>query len=416
MPWCWLLKNNIDGPATSIDGWNKVLSSFYFSFHSFLTMEIFTPSSELVTVLINKKSVEEGSRNSVIEYLSDAGYDVLRRKGFDRADRAVQNGIEFKGVKDARGVAFRLGMARQGVGTIIGDDVLLEADFAFRAEAQKRNDTQRDGVMIVDDRSQQANVSSQAQKMQMSIRRVLTLDVGRCRERMLSPKERVLADIAALEDKTIFTKYPETLRTMLAVRGVTRTRIIELTGADVCASDFPETGGFAFDIVESGTTARANGQDTGDALLYPNAAQMGVAAYADFPNIATNLCGVNLEMMSERCLQIFEDFGRGLERSAKCEKAVSFRFCVDEEREKEFAGFGMVGPTSSAVLTREGEKNKRALEICVPLSEQSAMASRLEEMGVQALIVQPDLTTGPKSGYSEVRRAILEIRLASSKA
>ncbi len=330
-----------------------------------------------LTVLLPKSAGEQGKgRNNVTGLLEDAGYDALSRKGFNRQDFVDQDGIRFVGVKDAPtlGEQLRTG-AEEGLGVIMGADVLVEAFI----------DSRKRGVHT-------------------RIRLLLDIGVGTCTMKILWPNESPVSAIGDLEGRTIYTKYPQTLRTILLAQGV-RADVEYVTGSEIRANENrgrKPVG--AMEIVESGGSARENGLEIGDDALMPSPVALGVP-FTRFPRVSTDLFGVNVHRMPSRRQDALKELGLALESSLRRNVHASIRFNVPSGDVALFREFGMRGPTVSRVVTRDGS-DWSAVEICVPKSHLNRVRRELMELGASDLIVQQNLQAEPDAETSQVMRAL----------
>lgn len=331
--------------------------------------------NELATVIVPKSGITEGrGRNNLAGLLESAGYDKVR-EGLDRQDTFRQGGICFRGIKDAPTLASQFRNSSEGMGVIMGLDVLMEADLLAR----------REGI-------------------RSDIRRVLYLGIGKCSMYVLAPEEAPVSTPEDLADRTVFTKYPAVFRQFLAA-WKQRAKTEYVTGAEIRANENREKSVAAFEIVESGGSARDNGLMIAGNLPYPKGSDIGIS-YAEEPiKISTNLYAANLGWMSEVQRQKIIELGLALESSLRRNAHVSFKFNVPRDIESRFSTFGMQGPTRSDVISVDGTEYS-ALEICVPQDQMNAIRLELINRGAKDIITTTGLLAEPDPKDSQVLKAM----------
>ncbi len=340
--------------------------------------------SELATVIVPKSGITEGKgRNNLAGLLESAGYDRVR-DGLDRQDTFTQGGIRFRGIKDAPTLASQFRNAREGMGVIMGLDVLMEADLLAR----------REGIRC-------------------DIRTVLDLGIGNCSMYVLAPEEAPVSAPEDLADRTVFTKYPAVFRQFLSAwKQGAKTEYV--TGAEIRANENRDKNVAAFEIVESGGSARDNGLMIARNLPYPSGTDIGIS-YAERPMaISTNLYGANINWMSHAQRQKVTELGLALESSLRRNTFVSFEFMVSADRADSFNAFGMKGPTVSVVQSNDGQ-DWRSIKICVPQDDMNAVRLRLINQGAQGIVTTTGLLAEPDPKDSQVLKAMLAPAITLSR-
>lgn len=325
-------------------------------------------------VVVQKSALDPGkrSRNSLIDLLVRAGYDRVL-SGFDRKDEIAQGDFIFRGVKspDALATAFELFRDRS-LGILMGSDVLAEAD-----------------------------VIAMQRGVRSEIVRILALGIGRCSLTFLSPEEVPLRGPDDLDDRTIFTKYPQVLASVLRELGQYAS-IRQCEGADTRVSEWRDRMPVAaFEIVESGDTARKNAlQILNGQITLPEGKSLGLP-YLELPDISTDVFISRISRMTSCERDALRTLGLALESARQTNRYISFRFNIPSARRKDFCDLGMKGPTFSPVESRDGTA-WIAGEIMVPQEQKNEMRVELLRRGACDLCSGEPLNVEVSSDASEV--------------
>lgn len=329
-------------------------------------------------VVVQKSSLDPDrrSRNSLIDLFVRAGYDRVL-SGFDRKDEIAQDDLLIRGVKgpDALAAQFEL-YSDRSIGVLVGTDVLAEADLAAR----------------------QRGVRSE-------IARILSLEIGRCSLTFLSPEETALKGSEGLESRIIFSKYPRILAAVL--RGLkVRASVRQSDGADTRVNEWRGRNAVAaFEIVESGETARKNALRIMEGeISFPAGEKIGLP-YLDLLNISTDLYVTRISRMTARERDALRALGLALESARQTNRYASFRFNIPTGCKSEFRDLGMKGPTYSPVESRDGNPWS-AGEILVPLERKNAMRMELLRRGACDLCSGEPLNVEVSADASEVLSAL----------
>lgn len=341
---------------------------------NYFTSQFMETSS--LTVIVPKSGIAktDGRNSNLTNLFVNAGYDKVLG-GFNRQDVFEQDDIRFLGIKDAPTLSSQFRNSTNGMGVIMGLDVLMEADFSSR----------RDGVRF-------------------DIRKLLDTGIGACSMRVLAPEESPISSPQDFQNRTVFTKYPHVFRRLL--RSWKQMANVEyVTGSEIRANENRTSRVAAFEIVESGNSARENRLAIARDLPYPSGLEMGVP-YAEIPmNIATNIYAGNIDRLSEYQRGKLMALGLALESSLKRNTYVSFTFMVPTSRSQDFSGFGMKGPTVSRVLS-DAVEEWSALEICVPEAQMNDVRLQLIERGAEGIVTKSGLQSEPDPKSSQVLAAI----------
>lgn len=337
-----------------------------------------TPDKQ--TIIIPKNAVTDGAgpRNGLLGLLERAGYDVLVRKGLDRKDQAEQGDFVFRGVKGSDALAAQLELYdRDSIGILMGSDVIAEAD-----------------------------LSAVSVGVRSDIQKLLTLGIGPCRMRFLSPEENIVNGGPDLGDRLIFSKYPRLTEATLRAMGV-KAPVRRTEGADTRVNEWrqeqPNVG--AFEIVGTGDTARQNKLQIVETFWYPDGRSMEMP-YLDLNNVTTDLYATNLARAGGRSRDMLREIGLALESARQQNRFVTFEFNVPTDDTPNFADFGMKGPTISSVMTQAGVGPWSALKISVPVDQVNRVRSELLRRGAQDLLTVDGVDAEPGRDTSEVIRIL----------
>jgi phosphoribosyl-ATP pyrophosphohydrolase len=341
-------------------------------------------SSSPLKVFVPKSAVTDSkSRNSLSGLLATAGYDRLSNVGLDRQDACEQGGIRFVGIKDASTLSEQMRRLQGSAGVIMGTDVLVEADLMARVRGYR-----------------------------VEIQRVLDLGIGRCDFRILAPDERLVSDALDLEGHTIFTKFPYTAKRMMETLGQ-RVMIEQVTGAEIRANEARTLPVAAFEIVQSGQSARENRLVVPPGFPYPTSDQLDIS-YAEFPKVATDLFSLNVSAITSRARDAFLELGLALESAMSSNEFTVFRFNVPTDRVALFANFGMRGPTVSQVIAKDGA-SWSALEISVSRASTNAVRRELVALNAKDILTEQGAQAEPDPTTSQVLAALNSDMLAETR-
>ncbi|MDD5623663.1 MAG: phosphoribosyl-ATP diphosphatase, partial [Candidatus Peribacteraceae bacterium] len=329
-------------------------------------------------VLVPKAALDpsRSSRNRLVELLVKAGYDRVLN-GFDRRDEIAQDTFVFRGVKGAEALASQLELLRdRPVGIVMGADVLAEADLI-----------------------------AQSYGVRSGIQRLLSLGVGSCSLTFLAPEERPLLAPSDLRGRRIFTKYPLLLRRLLQTMGLSAS-VRRTEGADTRVNESRgELPVAAFEIVESGRTARESRlQISGQELGFPSGEALRLP-YLSLPAISTDLSATRVQQMTDFTRDALRELGLALESARQSNRYVALAFNVPTAQADRFRDLGLRGPTAAQVLVPDGAPWS-ALEIYVPIDRKNAMRAELLCRGARDLSVSETLNVELSTDQSEVLRVL----------
>ncbi|MFA5799751.1 MAG: hypothetical protein WC840_02200 [Candidatus Peribacteraceae bacterium] len=335
-------------------------------------------SRDSQVVLVPKGALTEARecRNSLVDLLVRSGYDRIRN-GLDRHDEIMQGDFTFRGIKGADALAVQLErFSGEPVGILMGSDVLAEADFTAAVNGVRSD-----------------------------IGKILSLDIGPCRLVFLAPVERPIRLPADLDNRTIFSKYPQIVTRLLGSLN-RRAAMRRSEGADTRVGEWRDRDDVAaFEIVGSGETARSNGlQIVENELEYPSGDTLG-ASYLDLRNVSTDMFVTQFRTISGRSREALRELGLALESARASNQYVSFSFNVPADQVERFLDLGMHGPTVSPVLSRDG-RQWSAVGIHVPVENKNHMRAELLRRGAQDLSMSAVLHVEVAPERSEVLAAL----------
>ncbi len=295
-----------------------------------------------ITVLLPKKAFKDGSRNSLSQLVSDAGYneaasgkmgrfdEVTNQAGFyeNEQDVDIQTGeICFRFVKDIGRLATQMRLMQlsgKPAITITGSDTLLEAYLRVTQQVQ--------GIVL---------------------EKVANLDIGICSLEWLTPEENPANSTQALSGRDLFSKYPELMRYLLNQSSV-ESRTFESEGADTNINDFRseellETG--ALEIVGSGQTAL----DLKLNRFMPDD-ELSPLKNVPFSRISTDIFLVNPQNISNQTKMAAMTVCDALESAKPNGAFTSLKVNVpkDKLRKIEALKIGLIGPSLQKVLANDG--------------------------------------------------------------
>jgi phosphoribosyl-ATP pyrophosphohydrolase len=337
------------------------------------------PMPDKITILLPKATFdpESKSRNAVGDLLKNAGYDSLFRQKLNGKDCIEQGDFRFQGIKGPNALLWQLLRFRnESVGLMMGTDIIAEAQLKSLERLGKRAE----------------------------IERLLTLGVGQCRMRFLAPAEAPIQESRDLRDRLIFSKYPALTSRLLSAMNVSAT-VAETDGADTRVNELRDAPWpvAAFEVVESGKTARENGLMIAEQLSLPSGNVLGLSPYSP-DAVQTDLFFTNRREISEYARGALRRLGLDLESAMTVHQFISFRFQVPKNRINAFRGLGMRGPSIKDVLS-DGE-SLAALEVFVPVLEKSAMRERLMKLGATDLGSGEVMNVERSTELSEVLRVL----------
>jgi ATP phosphoribosyltransferase len=303
--------------------------------------------SEKTRIIVPKTGFKADSRNSLGEVFSRAGYDKVSSGEFNDRDIVTQGDYEFLGVKGPQALEYQMlrPSSDAGLPIIMGDDILLDAKERARERIGKN----------------------------LSLKRTLSMGIGSCRLRFLTPEENKILTLDDLKERDIFTKYPKLLEKILADIGIDTKKIWETNGADTRVAEARDDGNLntaAFEIVGTGKTARGNKLDISEIL--PENFSPG--------NVSTNLSLQNPDNVSKYTADKIKDIGLALESALKDNSRTLITFNIPSSKKNDFLQYGEKGPTISPVVTRD-DKSWSALEVAVPNDKADRVFREIMEKG-----------------------------------
>lgn len=326
-------------------------------------------------VILSKSALDPESRNPALSLLQAARFGQVAK--LDGSDGSLVDGVRFRAMKGSAAVADSLIRRRQQpTAFLLGSDVLAEAALIARSKGVRAN-----------------------------IERVLTLGIGQCRLRILAPNEDPVLSPIDLKRRQIFSKYPMITRLALRTLLGEDASVFATEGADTRVCEWREEASVAaYEIVESGRTARANNlQIVEEGFPYPSGAQMQVPFF-DPHRITTDLYVSNLEALQGKAREQLLEFALALESVRKANEYVMFHFHVPTVRCEEFLHLGMGKPSEQSLLGRPGWS---ALAIAVPEAQEKMIYRMLLDAKAEA-IVKTDGSALLSRDDSEVYRAFAQ--------
>ena len=336
-------------------------------------------SNRKTLVIIPKTAFKPDSRNPLGEVFVRAGYDKVAEGDFDNRDTISQGDYEFLGIKGASALRYQISRtsSQNGLPVIMGDDILWEAENRQR---------------------EQKGTTTPSQK-------ILNMGIGPCRLRFLAPQENPIRSLEDIRGRTLFTKYPALLKSILAPFGISEKNIWEINGADTRVGEARDDGNLdtaAFEIVGSGRTARANRLDISSVL--PDNFGEG--------NVSTNLSLQNLQGLSQYISDKIKDLGVALESALKANTRTLIKFNIPKEQVSQFVQYGAKGPTASDILT-EGDTRWCALEISVENEKADRIFREIMEKGGKD-VFRKKVPMGMSREDSEVLNTMSQLSFAAS--
>lgn len=315
-------------------------------------MTIINVKSVPVDIIVPKGAFDPKAKNYFGDRLEKAGYDLPVRRGCGRTG-IVQGDVRFFASKEPANLKTRFEKNSDGCGVIFSANGIREAMLGMS------NDTRGE------------------------LTRVLTMRVGSCRMRIYSPQQSPVVTVDDLRGKRIETEFPNTLRELMKIWGLSDSdfTLNDTSGADeVAALD----GCLAFDITESGNSAREIGYVVNESLPYPDQnTQIIEPASVPFQQITTDGYAWNLQSMAQVQRDKLGAFFYSLEMADRSKSFVSLKFIVPRDRLGEFeASDAFYAPTVAECV---GRNDAVELDIWVPADEAAKVTWDLKKKEVQSI-------------------------------